>query len=93
MKKSLAVIAALAAIALASPAFAAGKAKATADNCASYAKQLDDAISTHPKAAKLDAAKKDKADGDAACAASKYADGVKSYKAGLKALHVKPVRK
>lgn len=93
MKKSLVAVAALAAIALASPAFAAGKSKATADTCASYAKQLDDAISTHASAPKLDAAKKDKADGDAACSARKFGDGVKKYRAGLKALNVKPVRK
>lgn len=93
MKKSFAVIAAIFALGLASPAFAAGHSKATADTCASYAKQLDDAISTHANAPKLEDAKKDKTDGDAACGANKYSQGVKKYRAGLKALGVKPVKK
>jgi hypothetical protein len=95
MKKTFAALAALAALGLAMPAVAATKSKthATADTCQSYAKQLDDAISTHANAPKLDAAKKAKSDGDAACAAKKYGDGVKQYKLGLKDLRVKPVRK
>ena len=49
MKKTFAAIAAIAVLGLAVPALAATKTKshATADTCSSYAKQLDDAISTH----------------------------------------------
>lgn len=97
MKKTLAAVAAFAALglALAAPADAAtkSKSKATADTCASYSKQLDDAISTHASSPKLAAAQKAKSDGDAACGANKYAAGVKDYKKGLKDLGVKPVRK
>jgi hypothetical protein len=98
MKKSYALIAALAALTLAaSPALAAGKSKPstkyTADTCASMAKQLEDAIGTHAGSPKLDQAKKLKTDGDQACAASKYRDGVRKYQAGLKDLNVKPVHK
>ncbi len=97
MKTTLAAVAAFVALglAVAAPADAAtkSKSKATADTCASYAKQLDDAISTHGSSPKLADAQKAKSDGDAACGANKFATGVKDYKKGLKALAVKPVRK
>lgn len=96
MKKTLAAVAALAALglALAAPADAKSKApKATADTCASYAKQLEDAIGTHGSSPKLADAQKAKSDGDAACSGGKFATGVKDYKKGLKDLGVKPVRK
>jgi len=97
MKKTLAAVAALAALGLAfaAPADAAtkSKSKATADTCASYAKQLEDAIGTHGSSPKLADAQKAKSDGDAACSGSKFAAGVKDYKKGLKDLGVKPVRK
>jgi len=38
-------------------------------------------------------AKKLKSDGDQACGASKFKEGVKKYQAGLKDLGVKPVHK
>ena len=96
MKKTLAAVAALAALGLAfaAPADAKSKApKATADTCASYAKQLEDAIGIHGSSPKLADAQKAKSDGDAACSGGKYAAGVKDYKKGLKDLGVKPVRK
>ena len=96
MKKTLAAVAALAALglALAAPADAKSKApKATADTCASYAKQLEDAIGTHGSSPKLADAQKAKSDGDAACSGGKFATGVKDYKKGLNDLGVKPVRK
>jgi len=94
MKKTLAAVAALAAfgLALAAPADAKSP-KATADTCASYAKQLEDAIGTHGSSPKLADAQKAKSDGDAACSGGKFSTGVKDYKKGLKDLGVKPVRK
>ena len=95
MKKTFAAIAAIAVLGLAVPALAATKTKshATADTCSSYAKQLDDAISTHADAPKLNQAKKAKEIGDKDCGAKKFSAGVKQYKLGLRDLGVKPVRK
>ena len=95
MKRTLAVIAAIAALGMAVPAMAATKAKyhVTAQSCRSYAKQLDSAISTHANAPKLAKAKKAKKAGDAACGAKRYSKGVRQYKLGLRDLGVKPVRK
>jgi len=93
MKRSAAVVAALAALSFAAPALATTTSKVTRESCRSYAQQMEDAIRTHASAPKLDQARKLKSRGDKACGAGKYGTGVKSYKIGLKDLGVKPVRK